>query len=44
MWESTCLIIVSVNFGKNELVHVVLGKRTVSKQNTQSCIYIYFRF
>lgn len=29
IWESTCLIIVSVNFGKNELVHVVLGKRTI---------------
>lgn len=34
--EKTCLIIVSINFGKDELVHVVLGKRTVLKQNAAS--------
>lgn len=40
IWKSTCLLVISVNFGKTELVHVVLGKCTVSKQNTGSCIYI----
>lgn len=38
--ENTCLVIDSINFGKDELLHVVLGKHTVLKQSTPSSIYI----
>lgn len=38
----TCRIFISINFGTGELIHVVLGKGTITKDNiTISCIHIY---
>lgn len=38
----TCRIFIAINFGTGELIHVVLGKGTITKDNiTISCIHIY---